>query len=83
MRDIRVLPAVLEDVAEAAAWYDEDGYPGLGDRFIATFYSYLPEIQQNGGIYRQAYLEFHKSSFAHSRIPFSTDFTMKLGLSLL
>jgi len=37
MRDIQILPAVLRDVAEAAAWYDEDGYPGLGDRFIATF----------------------------------------------
>jgi len=26
MRDIQILPAVLRDVAEAAAWYDEDGY---------------------------------------------------------
>ena len=60
MRDLRILPAVLQDVAEAAAWYDEDGYPGLGDRFIATFYSYLPEIQENGGIHRRVYLEFHK-----------------------
>ena len=60
MRDIQILPAVLRDVAEAAAWYDEDGYPGLGDRFIATFYSYLPQIQENGEIYRRAYLEFHK-----------------------
>lgn len=51
---------MLQDVAEAATWYDEDGYSGLGNRFIATFYSYLTEIQENGGIYRRAYLEFHK-----------------------
>lgn len=60
MRDIRVLPAVLQDITEAAAWYDGDGYPGLGDRFIATFYGYLSEIQENGSIYRTAYLDFHK-----------------------
>ncbi len=60
MRDIRLLPAVLQDVAEAAGWYDEEGFYGLGDRFIATFYSFLPEIQKNGGTYRRAYLEFHK-----------------------
>lgn len=60
MRDIRILPAVLEDIAEAAAWYDEDRSSGLGDRFIATFYSYLRDIQENGGIYRKAYLDFYK-----------------------
>ncbi len=60
MRDIRILPAVLQDIAEAAAWYDEDGYSGLGDRFIATFYSHLSDIRENGEIYRKAYLDFHK-----------------------
>lgn len=60
MRDLRILPAVLDDIAEAAAWYDDDGYHGLGDRFIATFYSYLPLIQQNGHIYRASYREFRK-----------------------
>lgn len=60
MREIRVLPAVLQDIAEAAAWYDEERYAGLGDRFIETFYGYLPQIQANGEIYRQAYLTFHK-----------------------
>jgi hypothetical protein len=60
MRDLRILPAVLEDIAEAAAWYDDDGYHGLGDRFIATFYSYLHSIRQNGHIYRASYREFRK-----------------------
>ena len=40
MREIRVLPTVLQDIAEAAAWYDEGGYLGLGDRFITAFYGY-------------------------------------------
>ena len=57
MKDIRILPAVLQEIAEAAAWYDDDGYTGLGDRFIAT---YLPTIQQNGDIYQTSYQEFRK-----------------------
>jgi hypothetical protein len=60
MKEIQILPAVLQDIADAAAWYDEDGYSGLGDRFIATFYSYLRHIQENGDINRRAYLDFHK-----------------------
>jgi len=60
MREIRILPAVLQDISGATAWYDDDGCSGLGDRFVATFYSYLPEIQENGGSYRRAYLDFHK-----------------------
>ena len=60
MKDIQILPAVLQDIAEAAAWYDEDCYAGLGDRFIATFYNYFPIIRENGSIYRRAYLDFRK-----------------------
>ncbi len=60
MREIRILPAVLEDVAEAAAWYDEQKYPGLGDRFLDTFYASLSHIQQNGEIYRAAYKNSRK-----------------------
>jgi hypothetical protein len=60
MKDIRILPAVLQDIAEAAAWYDEDGYAGLGDRFIATFYSFLSLIGESGSIYRTAYSDFRK-----------------------
>jgi hypothetical protein len=35
----RILPEVADDVAEAANWYDREGFPGLGDRFLATFYA--------------------------------------------
>jgi hypothetical protein len=60
MREIRILPAVLQDVAEAAAWYDEQKYPGLGDRFLDTFYASLSHVQQDGEIYRAAYQDFRK-----------------------
>jgi hypothetical protein len=30
VKALRILPEVAEDVAEAARWYDEEGYPGLG-----------------------------------------------------
>ena len=38
MKELRLLPAVLEDTAQAAQWYDEEGYVGLGDRFLEVFY---------------------------------------------
>lgn len=60
MREMRILPVVLQDIADTAAWYNEDGYSGLGDRFTSTFYSYLSDIQENGEIYRKVYLDFHK-----------------------
>jgi len=60
MREIRILPAVLQDVAEAAAWYDEQKYPGLGDRFLDTFYASLSHVQEDGEIYRAAYQDFRK-----------------------
>jgi hypothetical protein len=37
MSELQILPAVLHDAAEAARWYDEEGYFGLGDRFIGVF----------------------------------------------
>lgn len=60
MKEIRILPAVLQDVAEAAAWYDEQKYPGLGDRFLDTFFASLSHVQQDGEIYRPAYQDFRK-----------------------
>ncbi len=60
MREIRILPAVLQDVAEAAAWYDEQQHLGLGDRFLDTFYASLSHIQRDGEIYRPAYQDFRK-----------------------
>ena len=57
---LRLLPAVLNDIAEAADWYDEQGYPGLGDRFVDTFYFYVRYIEQHGKAYPQVYDEFHR-----------------------
>ena len=48
MSGFRILPEVAEDIAEAANWYDEKGYPGLGERFIDTFFSYIPHIVESG-----------------------------------
>ena len=60
MKELRLLPAVLEDTAQAAQWYDEEGYVGLGDRFLAVFYSSLPHLQQQGEIYRPVYADFRR-----------------------
>ncbi len=60
MREIRIIPAVLLDIAEAADWYDREGYAGLGDRFIDTFYANLPRILRCGDIYRTVHLDFRK-----------------------
>jgi hypothetical protein len=60
MKEIRILPAVLHDINEAALWYDREGYPGLGDRFIGAFYACLPRIQQDGEVFRAVYRDFRK-----------------------
>ena len=60
MKELRLLPAVLEDTAQAAQWYDEEGYVGLGDRFLEVFYSILPHIQHQGEIYRLVYEDFRR-----------------------
>jgi len=60
MRALRILPEVLEDTAQAAHWYDDEGYVGLGDRFLAVFYSSLPYIQQQSEIYRPVYKGFRR-----------------------
>lgn len=60
MRGIHILPAVLQDVVEAAKWYDKEGYPGLGDRFAGTFYDALLHIQRNGEIHRVVFDRFRK-----------------------
>jgi len=60
MRPVRILPDVLGDIADAPAWYDEEGYVGLGDRFIQTFEAYLPHIEESGAIHRTVYRDFRK-----------------------
>ena len=60
MNGLILLPEVLDDVAHAAQWYDEEGGPGLGERFIACFYAYLPEIERQGAIHRKVYKDFRR-----------------------
>ncbi|MFT4176337.1 MAG: type II toxin-antitoxin system RelE/ParE family toxin [Luteolibacter sp.] len=60
MKALRLLPDILHDIAAAAEWYDENGYGGLGERFIDVFYGYVPKIQQHGEIYRVIYRDFRK-----------------------
>lgn len=60
MRDVRILPGVAEDVAEAASWYDQKGFRGLGDRFVATFYACIGETQEHGEIHRVVYSDFRR-----------------------
>ena len=47
-------------MAEAARWYDDEGYLGLGDRFIGTFYSCVAHLQERGEIYRPVYSDFRR-----------------------
>jgi hypothetical protein len=60
MIQLRLLPAVFNDVAAAARWYDEEGYQGLGDRFINIFYSYLFFIQGHGEAYAKVFNDFRR-----------------------
>lgn len=60
MRDFRILPEVAADIAEAANWYDREGHAGLGDRFTATFYSFVSHLQEKGEIYRVVYSDFRR-----------------------
>lgn len=60
MRGIRILSPVLSDIDTAASWYDENGYEGLGERFIRSFYASLTRIQTQGEMYRISYRDFRK-----------------------
>lgn len=60
MTDIRILAEVSADVAEAANWYDREGYLGLGDKFETTFYAWLEHLKDKGEIYRAVYSGFRR-----------------------
>ena len=60
MKALRILPEVAADVAEAAHWYDEGGYLGLGDRFVAAFHACVGHLQERGEIYRVVYSGFRR-----------------------
>ncbi len=38
MTELRLLPEVFDDTAQAARWSDEEGYEGLGDRFLRSVF---------------------------------------------
>ena len=58
--DVRILAEVSVDIADAANWYDRQGYLGLGDRFERTFYAYVKHLQEKGQIYRTVYSDFRR-----------------------
>jgi hypothetical protein len=60
MKDFRILPEVTDDVAEAADWYDKEGFAGLGDRFLETFYASIAHLQKTGEIHRCVYSDFRR-----------------------
>jgi len=60
MRRVRILPEVVDDVNEAARHYDDEGHPGLGDRFTATFYSYISQLQETIISHRLVYSDFSR-----------------------
>lgn len=60
MRKVLILPSVLMDLADAAAWYDREGHAGLGNRFINTFYASLAKIVRIGDSSRMVYRDFRK-----------------------
>jgi hypothetical protein len=60
MTEVRILPAVAVDVAEAADWYDHNGYVGLGGRFESAFYSAIERLPQIGEAHRIAYADFRR-----------------------
>lgn len=60
MSELLLLPEVFDDTAEAARWYDDEGYEGLGDRFLTVFYSYLQHVQEWGESHRTVYNDFRR-----------------------
>ncbi len=60
MKEIRLLPDVLDDIQEAAQWYDERGSAELGDRFLSIFFSYLPRIERNSEAFPIVYRHFRR-----------------------
>lgn len=60
MRDLRILPEVLEDVKEAVSWYERCGGSELGDRFVEAFEASLSAVLIEGEIYRPIHGEFRR-----------------------
>jgi hypothetical protein len=52
---------VTDDATEAADWYDKEGFAGLGDRLLKTFYASIAHLQKTGEIHRPVYSEFRRA----------------------
>ncbi len=59
MTQLRILPEVFQDTAEAANWYDERE-SGLGDRFLICFRGAYTPIRTNPFAYKFAYMNYRK-----------------------
>src|SRR5437762_9963721 len=55
MREVRLLPAVIDDLSKGIRWYDEQASEELGDKFLSVFYSYLPRIGRSSEGYAVIY----------------------------
>lgn len=53
-------PAVFDDTSEAARRYDEEGYEGLGERFLSVFYAYVFHLQRHGKAHKVVYQSFRR-----------------------
>jgi hypothetical protein len=60
MREVRLLPAVIDDVSKGVRWYDEQASKEIGDKFLSVFYSYLPRIGRSSEGYAVIYKDFRR-----------------------
>lgn len=72
MKDYRILPDVANDVAQAADWYDKEGFAGLGGRFLETFYASIAHLQKTCEVHRLVYSDFRRIFLKPSRMRFTT-----------
>lgn len=56
----RLREEVVQDLTEAADWYDERR-PGLGLRFLAAVEDTLAKIEENPRLYRSLYQDFRRA----------------------
>lgn len=56
---IRLRPELLDDAAEAYAWY-EDRVEGLGDEFLKAFYAAIAKIQREPAFFRMVHSDFRR-----------------------
>jgi hypothetical protein len=75
--DVRILAEVSADVADAANWYDREGYPGLGDRFEATFYSWVGHLKDKETQHKYFLVRAELTVYSHRLChePFSFPFS--------